>query len=156
MSNPLTKKATTTLVPHLVCTGAADAIAFYGHAFNAVEQVRLPARNGKLMHASICIGGAQVMLIDEAPECGALSPKSLNGTPVTINLSVADADAVFDQAIAAGAKSVMPMADMFWGDRYGLLEDPFGHRWAIFTPQRVLSPDELRHAAAEFESAVQP
>jgi len=142
------------LAPHLVCAGAARAIDFYKAAFGATELVRLPGRNGRLMHACIAIDGAQVMLTDEMPECGAMSPKSLGGTPVTINLRVADADAVFARAVETGAKAVMAPADMFWGDRYGVLEDPFGHRWAVMTTQRRLSQAELREAAAQFADAM--
>jgi len=142
------------LAPHLVCAGAARAIDFYKAAFGATELVRLPGRNGRLMHACIAIDGAQVMLTDEMPECGAMSPKSLGGTPVTINLRVADADAVFARAVATGAKAVMAPADMFWGDRYGVLDDPFGHRWAVMTTQRRLSQAELREAAARFADAM--
>jgi uncharacterized glyoxalase superfamily protein PhnB len=90
------------------------------------------------------------MLVDEMAQCGVLSPKALGGTPMTINLRVADADAVFERAVQAGAKPVMAPADMFWGDRYGVLEDPFGHRWAVLTPQRQLSQAELQEAAARF------
>ena len=147
-------QADAVLAPHLVCAGAARAIDFYKAAFGASELVRLPGRNGKLMHACIAIDGAQIMLTDEMPECGALSPKSLGGTPVTINLRVADADAVFARAVEGGAKAVMPPADMFWGDRYGVLEDPFGHRWAVLTTQRRLSEAELREAAAQFADAM--
>lgn len=157
MSNPnlhSTAAEAPVLAPHLVCAGAARAIEFYKAAFGAVELVRLPGRNGKLMHACIAIEGAQVMLVDEMPECGAWSPKSLGGSSVTINLRVADADAVFERAVQSGAKAVMAPADMFWGDRYGVLEDPFGHRWAVLTTQRRLSEAELREAAAQFADAM--
>jgi uncharacterized glyoxalase superfamily protein PhnB len=137
------------LSPHLVCAGAAEAIAFYEKAFDAVEMIRLPGKDGRLMHASLCINGSSVMLVDEAPEFGMLGPKSLKGTPVTIHLLVADADVTVAQAVSAGATVVMPVADMFWGDRYGIIEDPFGHRWSIATPQRTLTEAELREAARD-------
>ncbi|HSN41872.1 MAG TPA: VOC family protein [Burkholderiales bacterium] len=135
-----------TITPHLVCAGAADAIAFYKKAFNAVEGGRLPGPQGKLMHAMIRIEGSAVMLVDEMPECGALGPKSLKGSPVTIHLYVKDVDAVVARAEAAGAKVTMPVADMFWGDRYGRLEDPFGHHWSVATHIRDVTPAEMQDA----------
>lgn len=138
------------LSPHLVCDGAAAAIDFYKQAFGAEEMFRLPGPDGKLMHASVNILGSMVMLVDEMLGCGAVSPKTLKGTPVTIHLNVPDVDAFAERAVKAGATVVMPVADMFWGDRYGLLEDPFGHRWSVSTHQRDLSPDEIREAAAAF------
>jgi PhnB protein len=134
------------LTPHLVCAGAADAIEFYKKAFNAVELVRLPGPQGRLMHASLRIGDSTLMLVDEMPECGALGPKALKGSPVTIHLYVENADATVEQAVAAGAKVTMPLADMFWGDRYGQLEDPFGHRWSVGTHQRDVTPEEMQEA----------
>jgi len=135
-----------TVTPHLVCAGAADAIEFYKKAFNAVEGGRLPGPHGKLMHAMIRIEGSAVMLVDEMPECGALGPKSLKGSPVTIHLYVEDVDAVIARAVAAGAKVTMPVADMFWGDRYGRLEDPFGHHWSVATHIRDVTPAEMQDA----------
>jgi PhnB protein len=135
-----------TVTPHLVCAGAADAIEFYKQAFNAVEMSRLPGREGKLMHAAIRIGDSTVMLVDEAPNWGMLGPKSLKGTSVAIHLYVEDADAFAARAVAAGAKMTMPVADMFWGDRYGQLEDPFGHRWSVATHIRDVSQDEMCQA----------
>jgi uncharacterized glyoxalase superfamily protein PhnB len=134
------------ITPHLVCAGAADAIEFYKKAFNAVELVRLPGPQGKLMHASLRIGDSTLMLVDEMPDCGALGPKALKGSPVTIHLYVENADATIEQAVAAGAKVTMPAADMFWGDRYGQLEDPFGHRWSVGTHKRDVTPEEMQEA----------
>ncbi len=114
--------------PHLVCRGAAAAIDFYRQAFGATEMIRLPAPDGTLIHACVQINGSPVMLVDENLEMGNASPTSLGGTPVTIHLMVDDVDKVADHAIAAGAKVIMPVDDMFWGDRYGVVEDPFGHR----------------------------
>ena len=136
-----------TVTPHLVCAGAADAIEFYKKVFNAVEMGRLPGPGGKLMHAWIRIGDSPVMLVDEFPERGSFGPKSLKGSPVTIHLYVEDADAAFQRAVAAGAKIKMPLADMFWGDRYGVLEDPFGHYWSVATHLRDVSPEEMQQAA---------
>jgi PhnB protein len=103
------------------------------------------------MHAQIRIGDSYVMLVDENRQFGMLGPKSLNGSPVTIHLYVDDVDRSFERAVAAGATSVMPPADMFWGDRYGVLEDPFGHRWSIATHQREVSADEMQQAIKAFD-----
>jgi PhnB protein len=147
-TNPSLPAGMHQLSPHLVCAGAADAIDFYKAAFDAVELMRLPGPDGKLVHGSIVINGSSVMLMDENPQWGAHSPTSLGGTPVTIHLIVDDADAWVERAAAAGATVTMPVADMFWGDRYGVIEDPFGHSWALATPQRVMSMDELAEAGA--------
>ena len=135
-----------TVTPHLICAGAAEAIEFYKKAFGAVEEGRLPGPNGKLMHAMIRIGDSALMLVDEMPEWGALGPKALKGSPVTIHLYVEDVDAFAARAVAAGAKITMPVADMFWGDRYGKLEDPFGHHWSVATHMRDVSPQEMQQA----------
>ena len=135
-----------TVTPHLICAGAADAIEFYKKAFSAVEEGRLPGPNGRLMHAMIRIGDSAVMLVDEMPEWGALGPKALKGSPVTIHLYVEDVDAVVKRAVAAGAKITMPLEDMFWGDRYCKLEDPFGHRWSVATHIRDVSREDMRQA----------
>lgn len=142
-----------TLTPHLVCRRAADAIDFYVKAFNATELMRLPGPDGRLMHAQLKIGDSCVMLMDEFPEpnaCPTFSPLALKGTPVSLHLYVADADAAFAQAVAAGATVVMPLADMFWGDRYGVVDDPFGHRWSIATHQHDYTPEQV---AANFKAA---
>ena len=133
-----------TVTPHLICANASAAIEFYKKAFNASETSRLPGPGGRLMHASLRIGNSTVMLVDEMPEHGALGPKSLKGSPVAIHLYVEDADATAAQAVAAGAKTIMPVTDMFWGDRYGQLEDPFGHRWSIATHVRDVTPAEMQ------------
>lgn len=140
-----------TLTPHLVCAGAADAIEFYKKAFNAVEGQRLPGPDGKLMHGSVVIGDSMLMLVDENAAWGMLGPKSLKGSPVTIHLYVQDVDATMAQAVAAGATVTMPVADMFWGDRYGVLQDPFGHNWSVATHQRDLSPQEIQEAMAKMD-----
>lgn len=146
-----------TVTPHLVCAGAADAIAFYKKAFNAADLMRLPGPQGKLLHAMIRIGDSAVMLVDEAvmlgdesPDSGSFGPKSLKGSPVTLHLYVEDVDAAFAQAIAAGAEVKMPLADMFWGDRYGVLTDPFGHHWSIATHLHEVSPEQMQQAAQKF------
>jgi PhnB protein len=136
-----------TVTPHLVCAGAAEAIEFYKKAFGAEELFRLPGPSEKLMHAAIRIGDSKVMLVDESPDWGALGPVALKGTPVTIHLQVEDADAWFERAVKAGAKSVMGVAEMFWGDRYGVVKDPFGHQWSIATHVKDLTPEEIAAAA---------
>lgn len=136
-----------TVTPHLICADAAAAIEFYKKAFNAVEMGRMPGPEGKLIHALIRIGDSPVMLVDEFPDWGSFGPKALKGSPVTIHLYVEDADAVVKCAVAAGAKVTMPLEDTFWGDRYGKLEDPFGHQWSVATHIRDVNPEEMRRAA---------
>jgi uncharacterized glyoxalase superfamily protein PhnB len=143
------------VTPHLVCAGAAKAIEFYKQAFGAVEQARLPGPDGRLMHASVKIGDSQLMLADEMPEWGSLGPRSLKGSPVTIHLYVDDVDAVVARAVSAGAKVTMPVADQFWGDRYGKLEDPFGHHWSVATHVRDVSMEEAQKAMREMEKSMQ-
>jgi PhnB protein len=135
-----------TVTPHLICDGAAAAIEFYKKAFGAVELMRMPGANGKLIHASVRIGDSNVMLVDENPQWGALGPKTLKGATSTMHLSVDDADAWAARAVAAGAKLTMPVQDMFWGDRYGVVEDPFGHKWAVATRIKDLTPAEMMAA----------
>lgn len=137
------------VTPHLTCAGAGEAIDFYKKAFNATELVRLPGPDGRLMHGCIQIGDSYVMLAEEYPDYNSFGPKTLKGSPVTIHLNVDDVDAVVAQAVEAGATLTMPVADMFWGDRYGQVEDPFGHRWSVATPIRNLSMEELQKAALE-------
>jgi len=140
------------LTPHLTCAGAAGAIDFYKKAFGAVELARLPGPDGKLMHAMVRIGDSALMLVDESPQCGLLGPKALKGSPVVVHLYVEDVDTTVARAVAAGARVTMPIADMFWGDRYGQLEDPFGHRWSVATHTRDLSPEEVRLGMATMDA----
>lgn len=140
------------VTPHLVCAGAADAIEFYKNAFNATQTMRLPGPDGKLMHAAIRIGDSTVMLIDESPEWGMVGPKTLKGSPVTIQLYTEDVDAVVARAIKFGAKVTMPVADMFWGDRYGVPEGPFGHHWSVAKHIRDVSPEEMQQAMQKMAS----
>ena len=122
------------LSPHLVVDDAVAAIDFYVKAFGAEEIGRVPGPDGKLVHAAVRINGFTVMFNDDFPEmCGgkSMTPKSLGGTPVTIHLTVTDVQASFQRAVAAGASVVAPLADMFWGDRYGQVKDPFGVTWAF-------------------------
>jgi uncharacterized glyoxalase superfamily protein PhnB len=136
-----------TVTPHLVCAGAAEAIEFYKKAFGAEELSRLPGPDGKLMHAEIRIGDSTVMLVDENPEWGSMSPVTLKGSPVTLHLYVADVDAAWERALAAGAIGAMPPVDMFWGDRFAALSDPFGHSWSLATHVRDVSNEEMMQAA---------
>jgi PhnB protein len=140
-----------TVTPHLVCAGAANAIEFYKKAFNATELHRMPGPDGRLMHACIKIGDSMVFLVDEMKEWGALGPTELKGSPVTIHLQVPDVDSFAKRAIDAGAKVKMPVTDAFWGDRYGQLEDPFGHRWSVATHVRDVSPEEMQQAMANMK-----
>lgn len=137
------------VIPHLIVAGAADAIEFYKKAFGAVEVMRLPAPNGKLMHASLRIGTGMIMLVDEFPEMCGKGPLTLGGTPVTVHLYVKDVDAVVAAAVAAGAKVIMPVTDMFWGDRYGLVADPFGHQWSVASHIKDMSPEEMVAASRD-------
>lgn len=138
-----------TLTAHIICEGAADAIAFYKKAFNAEELARLPGPGGKIMHAAVRIGDSVLMLMDDFAEWGSLGPKALKGTPVTLHLYVKDVDAAMKQAVDAGATLAMPAEDMFWGDRYGQVLDPFGHRWSIATHQFDYTPEEIQQNMAK-------
>jgi PhnB protein len=143
------------VIPHLVTRGAAEAIDFYVAAFGAEEQLRLPGPDGKIVHACVLINGAPVFLVDEFEEMGAVSPAQLGGSPVTLHLNVADVDAAVEKAVAAGATVTMPVADQFWGDRYGVIQDPFGHLWSIATPKpgAPTTEAELSEAMANAGSA---
>jgi uncharacterized glyoxalase superfamily protein PhnB len=136
------------LIPHLVCDTCAAAIDFYKQAFGAEELHRMPGPDGKrLMHAAIRLGSSIVFLVDDFPEfCDGKSetPKALQGTPVTLHRYVANCDAAIEKAQAAGATVVMPAMDMFWGDRYGVVVDPFGHKWSFATHLKDLTPDEMQ------------
>jgi uncharacterized glyoxalase superfamily protein PhnB len=134
-----------TLTPHIVVRGAVQAIEFYKKAFGAVEIRRSPMPDGKtLMHADLKIGDSHLLLVDDMPGMGAHAPREPGATSVTLHLFVEDVDAVFNRAVAAGAKVTMPVADMFWGDRFGKLTDPFGHDWSIATHKEDLSPEEMK------------
>ncbi len=140
------------IIPHIVVDGASDAIEFYKKAFGAQELSRMPSQDGaKLMHASIMVNGSLIFLCDDFPEfCGGKSrtPKALTGSPVTLSFYVDNTDEWIDRAAKAGAEVTMPPADMFWGDRYGTLRDPFGHEWAFCTHLKDLTPEEIGKAAA--------
>jgi PhnB protein len=132
-----------TVTPHLVVKGAAEALTFYAKALGAEELLRMPAPDGSIVHAEIRIGDSPIMLGEEAPQMGAISPKTLGGSPVTIMLYVNDVDAYFARATKAGCETKLPPTDMFWGDRYCKVTDPYGHNWAIATHKEDVSPQEM-------------
>ncbi len=137
------------ITPHLVCADALGAIEFYKKAFNATGVQTMLAPNGMLMHGMLRIGDSAIMLMEETPEWGAIGPNTLKGSPVTLHLYVEDADAAFAQALAAGATTVMPLSDTFWGDRYGVVKDPYGHSWSIAHHVRDMTPEEMQAGAAQ-------
>jgi PhnB protein len=139
-----------TITPGLAVRNAAQAIDFYKKAFGAKEKMRMPGPDGKIMHAELQIGDSKIMLGEEMQQMGHLSPQSLNGTPVNLHVYVKDVDKVFNQAVKAGATTVAPVMDMFWGDRYGMVMDPFGHKWGIATHKRNLSPKKMKKAGEEW------
>lgn len=145
-----------TVTPYLIITGAAQAIEFYRQAFNAVETFRMPMPGGKIGHAEIRIDDSPVMLGDECPEMNIKSPTTLGGTATGICLYVADADAAFARATAAGAKVIRPLQDQFYGDRSGTVLDPFGHLWTLSTRKENLTPEEIGRRAAEFAKQSAP
>jgi PhnB protein len=138
--------------PYLAVDGAADAIDFYTEVFGASERMRMPAPDDKIGHAELQLGDSLIMLADEFPDMGHRGPKSIGGTPVTINIYVDDVDDVFQRALKKGAKEIRPVENQFYGDRTGQLEDPFGHRWSIGTHVEDVPPDEMEKRAAEMMS----
>ena len=140
------------VTPHLVVKGAPQALEFYHKAFGAEELYRLPGPDGSIVHAEMRIGDSIVMLGEEAPRMGAKSPRTLGGSGSSILIYVKDADAAFSRAVAAGAKEKKPLEDMFWGDRYGMVTDPFGHEWAIATHTEDVPPEEMASRMAKFMS----
>ena len=143
-----------TVTPSIIVRGAAEAIDFYKRAFGAEEVTRMDGPDGKVMHAELRIGDSIVMLGDENPQWGALSPLSTNGLPGSLHIYVDDADAAFERAVRAGATVRYPLEDAFWGDRYGKVVDPFGHQWGIATHVKDMSPEEVERASKEFFSSM--
>jgi PhnB protein len=141
------------VTPYLIIGAAAEAIEFYKTAFGAIELMRMPAPGGKIGHAEIKIGDSPIMLADEFPEMGYKSPQTLGGSPVSIMIYVEDVDAVFDQAVGAGAKVQRPVKDQFYGDRMGTLEDPFGHVWHVSTHKEDVSAEEMERRAKAASAA---
>jgi PhnB protein len=145
------------ITPYLVVKDASRAIDYYKRAFGAKEISRMDGPNGKIVHAEIKIGDSMLMLMDEMPGSGSRSPQSLGGSPVNIFLYIDKVDDVFHQAVSAGAKVDMPIADMFWGDRYGKLTDPFGHSWSLATHVKDVSRQEMKKGMQEaMAKAAQP
>lgn len=140
------------VTPYLICRNAARAIEFYAKAFDAKELFRFPGPNGTIGHAELAIGDSRVMMADESPDGVWKSPQSVGGTPVTMVLYVKDVDAVFRQAVAAGATAVREVQDQFYGDRMGTLQDPFGHVWTIGTHIEDVSLEEMQRRAAALPS----
>lgn len=137
------------LTPYLCVDGAARAIEFYTKVFGMIERMRLPAEDGRVGHAELLLGGSVLMLADEFPEIGFVSPGRIGGTPMTLHVYVEDADRVVDDAVAEGAKVLRPVRDEFYGDRSGQIEDPFGHRWSIASHVEDVSPEQMSRRAAE-------
>jgi len=143
-----------TATPYLIIKGAADAIEFYKRAFGATELLRMADPQGRVGHAEIKIGDSVIMLADEHPAMGYRGPRSLGGSSVSILLYLEDVDGVFERAVKAGAKAQRPVADQFYGDRSGTLEDPFGHVWTVATHVEDVSAEEMqRRAEAAMKSA---
>ena len=145
-----------TATPYLTVRSAADAISFYQRAFGATELFRMPGPNGKIMHAEIVVGDSHIMLADESAASGSQAPPTLNGTAVGIFLYVEDVDKTFKQALKAGAKETLPVQDMFWGDRFGRLTDPFGHKWMLATHIEDVSPEEMERRTAAVTKCPEP
>jgi PhnB protein len=142
------------LIPYLVVSDAASAIEFYKHAFGAVELARHYAGDStQISHAHLLVNGASIMLSDDFSEMmggKSMTPVALDGSSVTLHLQLADVDAFWNRAVAAGATVTMELADQFWGDRYGQLVDPFGHRWALGQPKTALSEEEIKEASKAY------
>ena len=144
-----------TVTPSIVVAGAAKAIDFYKKALGAEELMRFPGPDGKIMHAEIRVGDSVIMLTDEMPDQGARGPKAIGGTPVSFFIYGENVDAAWKRAVDAGAKPIMPLADQFWGDRTGSLEDPFGHHWWLAQHIQDLTPEEIQKGSEAFASQMQ-
>ena len=144
------------VTPSIMVNNAPKAIEFYKKALGAEERSRFEGPDGSIMHAEIRIGDSVIMLGEEMPDMGSKSPKTLGGTPVALFLYRDNVDALWKQAIAAGAREVMPLTDQFWGDRAGCIEDPFGHRWWLAQHIKDMDDAELREAAENFFAHQQP
>jgi len=142
-----------TITPYLIVNDGAGAIEFYKKAFGATEIMRMPGPDGKVAHAELKIGDSQIMLADVCPEMAANSPQALGGSPVSFLLYVEDVDAAAEQALAAGAKTLKPVEDRFYGDRSGTFADPFGHQWHISTHKEDVLPEEISKRAATATAA---
>jgi PhnB protein len=138
-----------TITPHIVVRDAARAVDWYKQALGAEERSRVPVPGGKLMSVELWFGDSPVMVADEFPEMGVLSPQSIGGTPVVLSIYTKDVDALWQQAVSAGAEVHHPLQDQFWGDRHGQLTDPFGYRWGLAQHMQDVSPEEITRAAAK-------
>jgi len=136
------------ITPYLIVEQAAEAIEFYKKVFGAIEIMRMGKPNNKIGHAELQIGDSKIMLADECPEVDARGPKTYQGSPVGIHLYIEDVDAVIDRAVASGAKLLRPIEDMFYGDRSGSIEDPYGHKWYVSTHIEDVSEEEIRKRSA--------
>jgi PhnB protein len=143
-----------TITPYLAVEDAERAIEFYKRAFGATERVRMPTPDGKIAHAELDIGDSLVMLSDPFPQSTCKAPKELGGTSAGVFLYVEDVDAVVKRAVDAGATETMPVEDMFWGDRFGKISDPFGHEWQIATHKEDLTPEEIEERAKQAMAGV--
>lgn len=137
------------ITPYMVMHDAAAAIDFYKNVFGATELFRMDSPGGKIGHCEMMFGDSHIMLADEHPEMGALSPRSVGGTPVSLMLYIEDVDTVFKRAIAAGATELRPITDQFYGDRSGMISDPFGHIWTVATHVEDVPPEEMERRAKE-------
>ena len=142
--------------PALTIDGAAEAIDFYERAFGAKERLRMPGPDGQIAHAELEIGDSVVMLSDPFPQSSVKPPSQLGGTTVGIFVYVEDVDAVFQQAVEAGATATMPVDDMFWGDRFGSVTDPYGHHWSLATHVEDVPPEEMEERAKQAMGATEP
>ncbi len=142
------------VTPYLCIDGAAEAIEFYGKVFGATQRGdRMPAPGGKVGHAELQLGDSVIMLSDEFPDMNMRSPKAVGGTPIVMSVYVEDVDAVFERAVQAGATTLRPVEDQFYGDRSGTIEDPFGHRWNLATHIEDVSPEEMERRAAAYSTS---
>jgi PhnB protein len=137
------------VAPHIVVRGAADAAGWYARAFGAEERSRVPVPGGRLMSVELSFGETSVMLADEFPEMGVLSPLSIGGTATVLTITTDDVDALWQRAVEAGAEVLSPLQDAFWGERHGQVADPFGHKWGLAQHIREVPHDEVVKAAAE-------
>ena len=137
------------VTPYLICDDASAAIDFYTQVFGATERVRMPGPDGKIGHAELQVGDSLLMLADEFPDMGQRSPKTIGGTPVTLSVYVEDVDSVFDRAVQAGASTLRPVENQFYGDRSGQFEDPSGHHWNIASHVEDVPPEEMERRAAQ-------
>ena len=143
------------VMPYLIVDGASDAIDFYGSVLGASERMRMPGPDGRIGHAELQVGDSVIMLADENPDMGAVGPRRVGGTPVSVMVYVDDVDAAFKRALQKGAKELQGVEDRFYGDRSGQIEDPFGHRWDLSTHVEDVAPEEMSRRAAEMMGSPQ-